>query len=242
MRSGRARRARLTLLASLLVVALPRLARADGPAPVTPNVEVLPPLPASSASPPSASPAVTSPPSLVTPLDETRAERRKRLRVRVYDGSGVPPEMHLEKRYASSQKVPLYVGVGMFAGAYALTALVALDTHPVDGVLLIPVVGPFVRGAEAFNHMGTNKGMFSGLADAGDFVVGLMGLIDGFLQGTGLVLTVAGISQMSKGPMLHLVPNEARAVRREPVHVAVRPLVTIGGTSATGLGVTFTAF
>ncbi|MDB4993540.1 MAG: hypothetical protein JWM74_972 [Myxococcaceae bacterium] len=241
MRLGRVRRTGLTLIASLLLAALPRLARADGPGPVTPNVEVLPPLPTS------ATPAVPATPSLVVPLDETRAQRRRRLRVRVYDGSGVPPEMHVEKRYASSQKVPLYTGVAIFGGAYALTAFVALDTHPVDGVLLIPVGGPLFRGAEAFNHMGKNTGMFSGLADAGDFVVGLMGFVDGILQGTGVVLTAVGISQMSKGPMLHLVPdearaNEARATRREPLRVAVRPLGSIGGTPATGLRVTLTAF
>ncbi len=235
MRSGRSRRAGLTLVASLLL-AVPRLAAAEEPPPENTNVVVFPPSTAASAS------SVPAAPSLVVPLDETRGERRKRLRVRVYDGRGVPSEMHLEPRYTSSQKTPLYVGVSLFGSAYAFAALVAVDLHPIDGVLLVPVAGPIFRGAQAFNHMGTNTGMFSGVADAADFVVGVMGLLDGLLQGTGVLLTVVGIDRMSEGRVLHLVPDEAHAIRREPTRVAVRPLLSIGGRPATGVGLTLTAF
>ena len=231
---------RLLVAPFLLFLALPRVAHAEDEAPPEqPNVEVLPPL-----TPPSPAIAAT-PPELVVPLHETRRERRRRLKVRVYDGGVVPPEMHLEKRYMSSQTVPLYVGVPLFGVMYALAATVATQTmpnEPTDGVLLIPVAGPVVRGVESFARIGQSSGSYAGLSDILYFFTGLAGVLDGVGQGAGMGLTIAGVIQMSKGPKLHLVPNERAAVRREPIHFAVRPLAPIGGAHATGLGLTVTGF
>lgn len=252
--SSRAGRRAVGLAALVACSALfhARVACADGAAPASTsgneNVVVLPPLsvPADAAAA-SATGVPAASPELVVPLDETRRARAKRLRVRPYDGGNVPAGMHVEDRYRSTQKLPIYVGIPLFAGSYGMAALFAVSGRKdrgVNGKLLIPVVGALMGAVDMFEDVGTNTGILSGVADFIYAFAGFLAVVDGCAQATGLILTGVGISEMSKGPQPHLVADEAAVQRRpsEALRVAVRPFGSVGAARAAGVGVTITGF
>lgn len=113
----------------------------------------------------------------------------------------------------------LAAGAGLFVGTYLLSAIPAAansgNAENPWAPMMIPVAGPFIMAANAFSW--ASHDMFGALDD----MVGVMLVVDGFAQLSGLALAVAGGAS-----------TKTVFVRGEQARVRVSPTV---GKRSTGL-------
>jgi hypothetical protein len=130
---------------------------------------------------------------------------------RPYDGGEVPSGFKIDHHFATSQWVPLVGGLAVFAGGYLLMMPFWFpDYH--DGAydaprLAVPVLGPLGEGAKLWGRIG-DSGFLA--ADSLAFTVGFVFLLDGLMQGAGLVTAVVGGVRMASGPRAFLVPDTSK--------------------------------
>jgi hypothetical protein len=133
---------------------------------------------------------------------------------------------------AATWLTPLTGGLALFVGTYGLTAAVALAQAPDNGVLFIPVAGPFITVPASFRHAGSGGSSSFIPRGTGDFLAGVAGLVDGVAQALGITLVVVGLLPKRESGVASLAPAK-------PFQVAVRPLAS---AQMTGLGLTISSF